>query len=356
MIRTVPERPPSHGEDGPLDPERPNPDSARPGAEAPAGLLAQLKAVRAAAVRVVGAHIELARAEADQIKGEVLRTLALGGLAAVCLVFLAFLLVIGLSLFLGEWLFGSLGWGVLHGAELFIAVAVIAVLLALRSRGVGAAVAIALITALVVTVVFGTNVLNTIYVQIAGQFATSADPGDISFAIGAGIGAAIFAVVGLLAGARGGTAGSAAGGLFAGAVLGALLGVLAAGLVRLAIKPASRPMIVGLLIWAAVGAIAGLIAGWQRDGRTALVGLGAGLVIGGFFGAFSAIAFSWHVSIAIGLAVFYALAPAIAGAYAANGGIDIEALKARYWPAATIDTTKETIEWAKGRLPGGGGS
>ena len=74
-------------------------------------------------------------------------------------------------------------------------------------------------------------------------------------------------------------------------------------------------------------------------------------MIGGLFGAFSAITFSWHVAIAIGLALFLGLAPAVAGAFAASGGIDIEALKARFLPQATIDTTKETIEWAKARMP-----
>ena len=80
--------------------------------------MAQLKATRAAAVRVVRAHVDLAKAEANEIKGEALRALALGGLAAASAIFLVFLLLIGLMLFLGEWLFGSLGWGVLLGAEL----------------------------------------------------------------------------------------------------------------------------------------------------------------------------------------------------------------------------------------------
>ena len=71
------------------------------------------------------------------------------------------------------------------------------------------------------------------------------------------------------------------------------------------------------------------------------------------FGAFTAITFTWHVAIAIGIAVFLGLATALAGAFAANGGIDVEALKARYIPQATIDTTKETIEWAQARMPGG---
>ena len=87
-------------------------------------------------------------------------------------------------------------------------------------------------------------------------------------------------------------------------------------------------------------------------GQGAVAGAGIGLVVGGLFGAFSAITFTWHVAIAIGLAVLLGLAPALAGAFAANGGIDFEALKARYIPQATIDTTKETIEWAQARMPG----
>ena len=61
-----------------MDPVPRNPDNARPAAEAPSGLFAQLAATRAAAIRMVRAHIDLAMAEANDIKGEVLRTLALG--------------------------------------------------------------------------------------------------------------------------------------------------------------------------------------------------------------------------------------------------------------------------------------
>jgi hypothetical protein len=346
------ERPPRGGR--PLDPDRPNPDNARPDAEAPSGLLAQLAATRAAAIRLVRAHVDLAIAEANEIKGEVLRTIALGGLAAASLVLVAFLLSIGLFLFLGEWLFGSLGWGVLMGAEFLVAVAVFGVLAALRSSGLARAVGIAVALGVVVSVVFGTNVLNTIYRQVAAQFATPADPGDISFLYGAAIGAAVLGIVGLLVGARGGSGSAAAGGLIAGVVVGALLGVLTAGLVRLAINPDSRPMVVGILLWAVGGGLAGLVAGWRVGaGEGAATGMAIGIVAGGLFGAFSAITFAWHVAIAIGIAVALGVAPALAGAFAASGGIDIEALKARYIPQTTIDTTKETIEWAQARMPGG---
>ncbi len=302
---------------------------------------------------MVRAHIELAKTEANEIKDEVLRTLALGGLAALSLIFVVFLLLIGLFLFLGEWLFGSLGWGVLLGTEFLIATAVFGVLAALRSSGLARAFAIAFAIGLVVSIVFGTNVLNTLYRQIASQFATTADPGDVSFAVGAAIGAGLVGIGGLLFGARGGTPSGAVGGLVGGLIVGALLGLLAAGLVRLAINPDSRPMVVGILIWAVVGLIVGAFVGGRLGGgQGAVTGAGIGLVVGGLFGAFSAITFAWHVAIAIGLAVLLAAAPAIAGAFAANGGIDFEALKARYIPETTIETTKETLEWAQARMPG----
>ncbi len=154
------------------------------------------------------------------------------------------------------------------------------------------------------TIVFGTNVLNTVYRQIASQFTTVADPGDISFAYGAAIGAALVGIGGLLLGARGGTASGAVGGLVGGLIVGALIGLLAAGLVRLAIDPGSRPMVVGILIWAAIGLIVGaFVGGRMGGGQGAVAGAGIGLVVGGLFGAFSAITFTWHVAIAIGLAV-----------------------------------------------------
>ena len=56
---------------------------------------------------------------------------ALGALAIALVIFAVFLVVIGTSLWLGEWLLGSMGWGVLHGFLLFVSVAMAAVLGAL---------------------------------------------------------------------------------------------------------------------------------------------------------------------------------------------------------------------------------
>src|SRR6187397_1750269 len=101
----------------------------------PPGLTEQLKATRDAAMALVMAHVDLAKAEAGQIAGEVGRVAAVGALAIALVIFAVFLVVIGTSLWLGEWLLGSMGWGVLHGFLLFVSVALAAVLIALGVSG-----------------------------------------------------------------------------------------------------------------------------------------------------------------------------------------------------------------------------
>jgi hypothetical protein len=45
--------------------------------------------------------------------------------------------VIGTSMFIGEWILGSIGWGVLHGVLLFVAIAVACSLAAVGVSGAG---------------------------------------------------------------------------------------------------------------------------------------------------------------------------------------------------------------------------
>ena len=47
---------------------------------------------------------------------------------------------------------------------------------------------------------------------------------------------------------------------------------------------------------------------------------------------------------------------ALMGADVARTGIDVEHLKQRFYPAQTIDTSKETLEWLQKRMPPGIGS
>lgn len=237
---------------------------------------------------LVRAHVDLAKAEASEIKGEVARAAMLGGIALACVLFLAFFLPIGLFLFIGEAVFGSMGWGLLHGTLLLIAVAVLAGLLAIRVPRLGVAFLGALVTGTIVAVLLG-----------------AALPNEAWRRIGEGL--------------------------------------------NLGVDPGVRPLLVGTLVLAVVGAVIGVAAG-ARSGAAA-AGLIGGLVLGAIVGAVSALTPGWQVGIAIGITVWLLTWPILMGMTTASEGIDGEALKARFWPQTTIDTTKETIEWAKARMP-----
>ncbi|HEY3335001.1 MAG TPA: hypothetical protein VGK16_07150 [Candidatus Limnocylindrales bacterium] len=224
----------------------------------------------------------------------------------------------------------------------------------LHAGRVGRSVAIALLAGVIIAILFGTNAPNALYRLIADQFGAGTDPGPVVYVVGAAIGAAILGLLGAFAGARNGSAGDAFKGLIGGAIIGAVLGVLAGGLVRVAEDQGARPMVVGLLLVGTVLAAVGLVVGARsRDAGNALAGLVAGFVLGGAIGAFSAITFPWHVAIATAIAAWYAMALGLMAIEVAATGIDTDQLKARFYPQATIDTTKETIEWAKARIPRG---
>lgn len=247
---------------------------------------------RDALIGLVRAHIDLAKAEADEIKGEVARAAALGGFALACVLVLLSLVVIGLPLFLGEWIFGSMGWGILHGTLLLIALAVLAGMLALRVSGMPALFVVAVIVGAVVAVLLGPSLPNEAWRRV-----------------GEGM--------------------------------------------NLGVDPAVRPLVVGLVVMAIVGALIGVVIGANAGGGggAAVGGLVGGAILGAAVGAFSAITFGWRVGIAVGVAVGLVAWPISMGLRVAREGIDAEALKARFWPQTTIDTTKETIEWAKARMP-----
>jgi hypothetical protein len=202
----------------PVSPETDAPSADSP----PPGLRAQLAAVWGAVRRLLGAHLELARAEAGEIGAEIRRVALLAGLAFGALFVLGMLLPIGLLLFLGDLLFGSIGWGVAIGTFALIDVAVLAVLVALGIR-------------------------------------------------------------------RG---------------------------------PLGGAFLVAVLI----GAVVGLLLSLTR-------------------------AFGLPPLVAIGITLGLLAWPIAAGYLAARAGIDTEALKARFYPSQTIETTKETIEWVRARTP-----
>ena len=85
----------------------------------------QFGATFEAGKRLLGAHVNLAKTEIGEIVDEVKRMVALGAGALGILLLAAMLLFIGGFLFLGEWLFGSIGWGVLLGFLLLLDIALV---------------------------------------------------------------------------------------------------------------------------------------------------------------------------------------------------------------------------------------
>jgi len=265
------------------------------------------------------AHVDLAKAEAQAIGGQIARVAGLVGGAIALVLFAITLLVVGLSLFLAEWLLGSMGWGILHGFELFIGIAIALVLLAL---GVGEGrlarhFALGLATAAVLATVLGLGLGNYLYAAIAKNFFPGLDPAWAPLIVGA----------------------------VAGLIVGLVLGlVFAARVIRASGQMRARAREVGV-----------------RDEdlpapatpvRVAVAFLLAGLIVG----VVTAITFQIQVGIALGIAAGYATWIALMTIDIARTGIDAEALKLRFYPTQTIETGKETLEWLQTRMPPGRGS
>jgi hypothetical protein len=242
------------------------------------------------------AHVDLAKEEASEIGREAGRFAGLVAAAVALVIMAAFLAIIGTSLFLGEWLLGSLGWGVLHGVLLFVSAAVGLVLLALGVSPVriGRALLIAVIVAVIASVILGLGLLNQAYTSIGDS-----------------------------------------------------LGV--------AVTPDLRPLVVGVVLGGIVGLVVGLAFAFQAT-TNRFVMIAGGIVFGVLVGALTSITYGPQVGTGIGVTIGYLTWAGLMGIDIQRTGIDMDALKARFTPTQTIDTSKETLEWLKQRTPRGNGS
>lgn len=248
---------------------------------------------RDAAVGLARAHVDLAKAEATAIGGQVARVAALIGVAVGLAIAGAILFVVGSALFLGEWLLGSLGWGVVHGLLLFVAIGLTCIVAAVgvSARRIGQAIGVAVIAGLIVGVVLALDLPNRAYVAIGDAAASGIEPGV-------------------------------------------------------------RPLVVGLVVGAIIGlvlAIAGAARTRASVGGAAIGGAVAGLIVGGL----SAITFGPQAGAGVGLAVAELTWMGLLGIDVARHGVDVETLKARFYPTQTIETSKETLEWLQKRMPPG---
>jgi len=217
----------------------------------------------------------------------------------VLVIFAVFLLVIGVSLLIGEWLLGSIGWGVVHGVLFFLSIAMAAILagVGVSGRRIGRSLVVAIVGGVVVGVVLGLDLLNQAYKAI----------GDAT---------------------------------------------------QLAVDPGVRPLVVGVLLGGFIGLIVGIIVAvrMSASGGGRFVAWAGLTVLGVALGAFTSITFSPQVGAGIGITVGYLAWMALMALDIQRTGIDIEALKNRFTPVQTIETSKETLEWLQKRMPPGIGS
>jgi hypothetical protein len=289
-------------------PSSPDPSSSdREGTEpAPPGVRAQFGRTRSAISGLVSAHFKLLAAELSEIMGEVKRVAALAGVALVLLFLAGMVATIGSVLWLDEWIFGSIGWGALHGSELLIAVAVTLVLLIIpaSARRIGLAFFVALVVGVAVFVILWLTLTSRAWGWVGSTFF-----GGLTWP-------------------------------FDGHVISA----------------ADRPIAVGVIVLAVlfglVGVLIGLALGSGLFNRIAAA-LGVGLIaafVGCLVGALTGVPMSWGIGVAVGLAVLLAVWPVLAAIFVLQKA-DFEALKNRFIPKQTIETTKETIEWVREQMP-----
>ncbi len=224
------------------------------------GLLEQIGETRAALMRLARAHRDLLRAEISAILDQVKQMAGAAGIALVFALLVGNMLYIGGFLFAGEWLFGSLGWGLAQGLLLGLAIIVIAVLVIL---GVGrrtyvVAFLLAALLALILCLLIGLNVAyNTADWWAGNQFAPPLSNVGLVAAIAGGIVGGLILLI-LLA-FVGGLFGALAG-LVVGAIAGVLLGWLMGG------APWTWPPAVGFSITfgLALWPILCVVLGWRQ--------------------------------------------------------------------------------------------
>ena len=235
--------------------------------------------VRAAFMRMLDAHVTLLRAELEVFGKEIgiIAGLAVGAL--VLLILVGILLYVGSFLFFGEWLFGSMGWGIIHGTLVGAAfISFVGVDLAggeIRRYGWGAV--IGLVAGVAVAALLLSNAGNESGRWLADLVAEQSND-DLPFGdewlvtlAGLVVGAIIATIAALIGGWRAKLHGRVfAGVVVAALVLGGFVGALyvstrysaADGVLGLAIM-------IGLLTWIMAGILLAARAGFDPEARYA---------------------------------------------------------------------------------------
>ncbi|HUP83077.1 MAG TPA: hypothetical protein VM284_02690 [Candidatus Limnocylindria bacterium] len=221
------------------------------------GLGAQFGRTRAAFVALFQSHIDLLKAEIGEIANQIKLISAQAGCAIAIAIFTGTLLYVGGFLFLGEWLFGSIGWGLAHGVLFglaMIAILGLAIVGASRGPAIGSLLVATLLT-IGVAWLCGSNVAYNTANNAAGQLAFPFN-GTAAVALvgGAVIGAILFALMLARVAGRGGFIG----GLFLGVVIGAIVGWLIAAAPWTWPPAVGFAITIGLIAWPILDAVMAL--------------------------------------------------------------------------------------------------
>lgn len=333
----------------------PPPAIEPPPPEAP-GIRDQFGATRSAAKRLVDAHVELGKAEVADIGDAIKKVAVMAGVAVVAGLAAALLLLVGLPLFLGDWIFGSIGWGLLHGLLILAAVLVAALIAAVDvpvSR-IAASLLLGAFVGAVAAVALGLDLTNRGWGLVGDAILPAAAP-DVrplaaALVVLPIVAAAVLGLGGLAAGLRG-TGERAA---WPAAIPTALyVGWLSAFLSSYSTgRTWFDPVLLGVGAGGFVIALVVLaVLGRWPAGGSLVVGLAGGTLLGLVVGVGTAIAFGPRVGAAVGVAVGLVTWIAGMGAALAASPPDFDALKDKFIPRKTIDMTKETIEWVRARMP-----
>jgi uncharacterized membrane protein YqjE len=242
--------------DRPSPSESSDPSPARDAQSEPPGLGEQFGRTRNALVGLISAHVKLAKVEFGEIAGQLKRAAAFGGIALLLLFLAGMLVVIGTTLFVGEVVFHSIGWGVLLGSELLISSAALLVL-AIIDLGWGRA-----LSSFVVALGIGLAVTGVFAVDWAAVSRNNTGlPGGLVLAVLTGV--VVFGLLGAVLGSSFGR-GAATAALVAGVVFGALLGALASAHLGLRVSVALG-LAALLLFWPICAAVLVFRHGFDFD-------------------------------------------------------------------------------------------
>lgn len=178
-------------------------------------------------MRLVSAHLDLLKAELAVTGREIGIIIGMAVVALALALLIVTLLYVGTCLFLGEWLFGSMAWGILHGTLFTIAI-IVPIGLNLAGGWMGAWIRGAAVGALVtvgLSLLFGINLIRNAAVAAGDQLEISLalEPAVLPTLVGVIAGAL---VVGLALFVMGLRAGGAFKQLILGAIVGGILGAI----------------------------------------------------------------------------------------------------------------------------------